>query len=349
MKLLRYSLISCVLAGVLTYVFWAQLAVLTAPERKARPSDSELARQANRFFWSVFHKGEYERADEVLVPLQAAWFENPRDPVLVSHMAWTHLWQLVERSRRATNSPRILDHAILSQRYFAEALELVPAEPRYTGFLASVEMTVASITDNEALRRQGYFRGLDAIKLWPEFNGFTAAYLMLGMLPPDHEKFTEALEMMWQNNTDCGMHSTDRQAVDKDFAAFHNIAPQAMPDTWRRACINSWIAPYNLEGYLLVFADALVKSGDWQLGVKIYRQIEKTPDFASWPFAQLIPARISDAEANVVRFAKTSPAGHAPPNTGMMFNSTYTCMGCHQHSDASRAKHSPPEFVAKTL
>jgi tetratricopeptide (TPR) repeat protein len=348
MKVLRYTLISCALAGALTYIFWADLAVVTAPARTAQASDTKLSRLANQRFWDIFHAGQYERADEALELLQAAWFENPRDPVLVSHMAWAHLWQLAERQRRATDSPRILDHAILSRQYFAEALALVPDEPRYTGFLSSVEMTVATITDNEALRRQGYFRGLKAIEQWPEFNGFTAAYSMLGMLPPDHEKFAEALEMVWQNNDACALYSADRKNV--NLTAFLSIAPETMPPVWRRACINSWIAPYNLEGYLLVFGDALVKSGDWQLGVKLYRQLERTPDFKTWPYAHLVEARIRDAQANVSRFSQTaSVRGQPPPSTGMMFNSSYTCMGCHQHSEASRAKHSPPDFVAKTL
>ncbi len=347
MKVLHYTLISCALAGALTYVFWAQLAVWSAPSRVARASDSELARFANQRFWNIFHAGQYERADEALELLQAAWYQNPHDAVLVSHMAWAHLWQVAERERRGSVSPRILDHAILSQQYFTEALELVPDEPRYTGFLSSVEMAVASITGNEALRRQAYFRGLKSIELWPEFNGFTVAFSMIGGLPPSHEKFAEGLEMMWRNNDACALYSADRKDV--DLAPFLAIEPQTMPDTWKRACINSWIAPYNLEGYLLVFGDALVKSGDWQLGVKLYRQMEKTPDFATWPYAHLIEARIRDAEINVVRFGKQTAQGQPPASTGTMFNSSYTCMGCHQHSEASRARHSPPEFVAKTL
>ena len=347
MKPLRYALIACALAGVLTYAFWAQLAVLSAPSRVARASDSELSRLANRRFWEIFHAGQYERADEALELLQAAWYQNPHDAVLVSHMAWAHLWQLAERERRHDTSARILDHAILSQHYFTEALELVPDEPRYTGFLTSVEMAVASITDNEALRRQAYFRGLKSIKLWPEFNGFTVAFSMLGALPPSHEKFAEGLEMMWRNNDACALYRVDRR--NPDLGAFLSIAPQTMPDTWKRACINSWIAPYNLEGYLLVFGDALVKSGDWQLGVNLYRQIEKTPDFTTWPYAHLIEVRIRDVEANVARFGKAAVSGQPPASTGMMFNSTYTCMGCHQDSEASRARYHPPDFVAKTL
>lgn len=347
MKILRYTLVIGLLSGLLTYLFWHQLAVWTAPERSARPSNTELARQANRLFWKVFHSGQYERADEILVPLQAAWYENPHDPVLVSHMAWTHLWKLAERERLSESSPRILDHAILARQYFSEALELAPGEPRYTGFLSSVEMAVASITGNEALRRQAYFRGLKSIELWPAFNGFTIAYAMLGNLPPTHEKFAEGLEMLWQNNDDCALYSVDRKDVALE--AFLSIAPETMPESWRRACINSWIAPYNLEGYLLVFADALVKSGDWQLGIKLYEQMRKTPDFASWPYAHLIEARIRDAQVNVARFGKPAVSGQPVASAGMMFNSSYTCMGCHQHSEASRAKHSPPDFVLKTL
>ena len=35
-------------------------------------------------------------------------------------------------------------------------------------------------------------------------------------------------------------------------------------------CQNSWIAPYNFEGFMPNFGDLLVKSGAWETAQKVY-------------------------------------------------------------------------------
>jgi hypothetical protein len=55
---------------------------------------------------------------------------------------------------------------------------------------------------DETLTRQGYFMLRDAIQAWPEFNLFTAGFIM-SRLPADSPQFREGLEWEWRNLDAC--------------------------------------------------------------------------------------------------------------------------------------------------
>ena len=63
---------------------------------------------------------------------------------------------------------------------------------------------------DEKLTRQGYFMLLDAIKAWPEFDLFTAGFVM-SRLPADSPQFREGLEWEWRNLDDASRESQSRQ------------------------------------------------------------------------------------------------------------------------------------------
>ena len=95
----------------------------------------------------------------------------------------------------------------------------------------------------------------------------------------------------------------------------------------KRVCWNSWIAPHNLEGFFLSFGDMLVKTGQPETAMAMYRNARLTADDAAWPSRDLLEARIANAAANVEVFRRQD----APPGTPtMMIRSGYACMGCHQ-------------------
>jgi hypothetical protein len=86
------------------------------------------------------------------------------------------------------------------------------------------------------------------------------------------------------------------------------------------------IAPHNAEGFFLNMGDMLVKSGDWRTAQTMYGNAKLVLEYSSWPFAAVLDERIRSAELNVARFS-----GHDPnPRTGMMGDSAFSCMACHQ-------------------
>ena len=66
---------------------------------------------------------------EVLIPLKAAYLQNPSDPVTAAHVGWMHIWRLAERARLdgAPPDPGVTDDAVLARKYFEEACASIRA------------------------------------------------------------------------------------------------------------------------------------------------------------------------------------------------------------------------------
>jgi hypothetical protein len=242
---------------------WAnrdRIAVWLVPAKKATTTRSDAAVKADELFWHTFHAGAYDDIPRVLDLLTAAYLEAPTDAVTASHIAWLHNWRVAERGRLSTVPATITDHTILARRYFDEAVKLNPSDARTLGFLAAHIVAEGTLHKDERLVRRGYSVLLEAIDAWPEFNFFTAGFV-LSRLPADSPRFKEGLEWQWREMDVCAQERIDR--TNPDYSTYMALETREGP---RRACWNSWIAPHNFEGFLLNMGDMLVKSGDWQTG-----------------------------------------------------------------------------------
>jgi hypothetical protein len=299
------------------------MAVRTAPSKQAAASRSDFARQADTVFWRTFHAGQYEKIPSALDVLTAAYLQTPTDPVTAAHVGWLHMWRLAESSRLDPVPASITDESVLARKYFEEAVRLDPSDARYLGFLASAMLAEGSIHRDEKLTRQGYFKLKDAIKAWPEFNHFTAGYVMSNQAS-DSPRFRQALEWEWNDLDDCTGERVDRE--NPDFARYMS---QATTQGRKRVCWNSWIAPHNFEGFFLNMGDMLVKSGDVPTALKIYANARLSPDFGNWPFREVLEARIRNAPRNVQLF-NVSRRGGDGTRSRIMVSSELSCMACHQ-------------------
>lgn len=299
------------------------LAVRTAAPKQAVTERSEAAINADALFWKTLHAGRYDEIEPVIRALQIAYIDTPGDAITAAHIGFMRAWQASERARAPAEDPVSTDWIMLARRYFAEAHALQPDEARFHGFLASMMLAEGQIHADEKLTRRGYFEMRDAIDAWPEFNLFTGGYV-LSQLAPDTERFKEGLQWQWQTLDICAGETVSRQDPDysRYMARYQTQGPQ-------RVCWNSWIAPHNLEGFFMNMGDMLVKSGDWQTAVKIYQNAKKMPDFARWPYRDMLERRISAAQDNVSRFNDPTPAANAIDHR-IMINSPYACMACHQ-------------------
>ena len=299
----------------------AAMAVWSAPAKQPSQERTAAATRADGLFWQTLHNGDYERIPAALTALKAAYLADPNDAVTAAHIGWMHIWRLSERARLASLDPGITDDAVLARKYFEEAVGLKPGEARYLGFYASLLMTEGAIHHDEKLRRRGYYTMREAVAAFPEFNYFTAGYTMSSQ-PYDSERFREALEYQWQNLDVCVGTKVDRATA--DYAAFMRAETKEGP---RRACWNSWIAPHNFEGFFLNFGDMLVKAGDSETAVKMYANAKLTPDYAAWPFRDVLEDRIANAARYADAFRQDNPSPGAPT---IMVRSRFSCMGCHQ-------------------
>ena len=290
------------------WIGWAHIAVMTAPRKQAAKTRSQAALEADDLFWQTFHNGEYDMIPNVLEALTAAYLQSPNDAVTAAHIAWLHSWRSAERNRLASVPAVITDDIMLSRRYFQEAAQLDPSDARVMGFLAGHPET------------GGVDMLLDAIRAWPEFNLFTAGFVM-SQLPADSPRFREGLEWQWRTLDVCIDGKIDR--ANPDYFKYKSLETRVGR---KRVCWNSWIAPHNLEGFFLNMGDMLVKSGDWQTAQKIYDNAKRAKEYESWKYQAVLDARIKQAQSNVALFN----APYETPNTRIMINSEFSCMACHQ-------------------
>src|SRR5260221_1322799 len=179
-------------AGALLGGGCRRLAGWSAPAKAPSLERPPAARSADDLFWRTLHDGDYDKTPAALSALQAAYLDNPNDAVTAAHIGWVHIWRLGERARLDPVPPGITDEAVLGRRYFEEALRLHPRDRRYRGFYAATLLAEGEIHQDEKLRRRGYYTMLDAVAAFPEFNDFTAGYVMSGR-PYDSDRFKEGL------------------------------------------------------------------------------------------------------------------------------------------------------------
>lgn len=305
--------------AILATLHYRYVVIHLAPAKRGTIVRSAAALKADERFWSVFHAGAYDEIPDVFNVLGAAYLQTPTDAVTAAHIGFMHMWRLTERSRLASVPPTIADHAMLARRYFAEAVRLDPSDARYAGFLASAMLSEAIIHKDERLLRRGYYTLLDAVDAWPEFNLFTAGYVM-SRQPVDSTLFRDALDWQWRNIDVCAGEKVDRTNPDvSKYMHLETIAGH------KRVCWNSWIAPHNFEGFFMNMGDMLVRAGDWQMAQKIYANAKLSRTYGQWKYRTVLEERIAQARANVVAFNDDGPGGKP-----MMINSTFTCMACHQ-------------------
>ncbi|HSW93455.1 MAG TPA: hypothetical protein VLJ15_03775 [Gammaproteobacteria bacterium] len=310
------------------------LATLFTPKKKAVIDHSQLTSAAENQFWMTLHQGKYDEIDNTTRLLMAAWLRNPNNPQLAAHLGFLHIWQLTERYREKVIYPTIVDNIVLSKKYFSEAVQLDPADARSLGFLGDSQLVEGTIFNDEREQVHGYFTLKKAIRMWPEFNYFTAGYVM-SSLPAGSDHFKEGLAWQWATLDLCAMQHVPHE--NPDFSIYMKNETQSGP---KRACWNSWIAPYNFEGFFLNMGDMLVKAGDWQTAIRIYRNARLAGNYESWPYRAFLENRIVNAKANVIHFQNqklnTGASNRAwDPNKMILFNSGYGCLACHQQAGDS--------------
>jgi hypothetical protein len=314
---------SLLVGAVLLIAGCSKLAVWSAPDKTPARERTAQAVKADGLFWQTLHSGQYQSISEVLIPLKAAYLQNPTDPVTAAHVGWMHIWRLAERARLdgTPPDPSVTDDAVLARKYFEEAVRLNPGEARYLGFYASLLMAEGTIHQDQKLVRKGYFTMLEAVAAWPEFNYFTAGYGFSAQ-PRASARFREGLEYQWLNIDLCVGERVDR--ANPDFTKYMRLVTTEGP---KRVCWNSWIAPHNFEGFFLNFGDMLVKAGDPETAMKVYRNARYSPEYSSWAYRDVLEDRIRNATENVTAFQQDNPPPGAPT---IMLRSRFACVGCHQ-------------------
>lgn len=257
-----------------------------APQKKGRLSDAPLVLEADKYFWDNFHQGNYDSIPKILDLLMRAYLEDNRNYRIAAHIGFTHAWALAESNRLRERSPRVTDHATLAVKYFDEAFRLNPEKDwRYYGFLVSMAMAEGGIHGDMQDMTKNYFKMKKAVRKYPEFNLFTAAYTLA--LSPREKDRRDAVELLWKNLDKCAGEKVDRANLD-----YRKYMHKKTLEGRYRTCWNSWIAPHNMEGFLLILGDLLLRDEDYATALVVYENARHFPEYTYWAYRDHLEARI---------------------------------------------------------
>ncbi|MEZ4776912.1 MAG: hypothetical protein R3D00_27305 [Bacteroidia bacterium] len=323
----------CILLLILVgFQFWFNT-VHTLNRSKQNPEwvENPVSEGANAYFWEHFHLGHYDSIPEILERLTAAYLDNPNDLQTAYHLGFTHFWAIAERQHAHEIPATIIDHAVLAQKYLGEAYRMNPKDARVLTFLSAAKIIVGDVSQDEKLVTEGYFDGLKSIREWKDFGEFSLAYT-LSQLPHTDPNFPKTLDWMKKTTERCYCPDlTPPSDACKQFIAAKVANPKSLGRN--RIVPNSWVAPHNIEGYFMSYGDLLVKNGDWQQAISIYELAKYAPDYAYWPYREVLEKRMQNAQANVARFRKEVRQGDIIGlDDAVMVQTAMACRACHQMS-----------------
>lgn len=300
--------------------------------------ETPLSKVANRYFWMNLHRGNYDSLPKVISILNAAYLENPGSLKIIDHLGFANIWRYAESQRVNKPNADILQSFVLSRHFFDESYLLNPADSRILGFLGDTKITEGQVSKNKQLVEEGYFDGIKSIHEWPQFNKFTLGYV-LSQTPVESDEFKKALKWQWETLSDCACKTINKDQV--DYKELVRLITKMPDPSIRRACMNTWIAPHNVEGFFMSLGDMLVKKGNVEKGIEAYKAARLSPAYPDWPYAGELEVRIIQASSNKTSF--NNSINHRNPEHSasrvMMVNSKMACMSCHQMGDSEFLKY----------
>jgi len=184
--------------------------------------------------------------------------------------------------------------------HFGRAQELMPDDFRVPGFFGLAQLSIGTLTGDEASTQRG-LRTLDrAIALYPAYGYFLRATATSGRAKDDR-LFATTLGDMERMAEACLLQKGSDQV-----AYLYPDASDAVPHP--RVCSNAGIVPHVWEGTFISFGDMALRSGAAAARVRaLYRTAQVSPVYATWPFAPMLEQRIQDVETNAALYADTKP------------------------------------------
>lgn len=306
--------------SALTIVLAAAAAAGLTLANPAPSASPNLAQQGKGAFWGLFRAGMYDRIDDALLPLTAAFLQDHTNGETALLIAHAHLWRAAERTRnpRTHTDPRITDSIILARHYFEQAARLLPDDRRIDGWLASTELALGAIHGDPDDTSRGTQRLREAWQSYPAFNGFTFGH-MLSTAPRDSDTFAMARKAMWSTVASCSRGTITPDAPTA--SEMLELAKAADP-----ACWNSEKAPHNFEGFWWSVALIEAKAGNADTARACFDNARLAPSFASWPYRETFETDASGLDQLIASFAATEPQAEQR----LLINTAHSCMACHQ-------------------
>jgi hypothetical protein len=318
-------------------------ATTSTEEKTYEISKSELSKSSNKYFWDNFHQGNYDSIPIIVAKLETALIANPNDLITTTHLGFVQSWAFAERQRLNQPQTNTIEHIIIARKFFEESNLMNPHDMRVLGFFADLTLAEGTILNNKKEQVKGFFIGKKAINEWPQFNKFTLGYFFSNLDTTD-KHFKKGLAWQYETIDDCACETNTKRTDYK--SAVQKIKKSKDPQIFR-ACWNSWITPHNWEGFCLNWGDMLVKNGEVEEALRIYKLARESDTYNEWPYKDVLEKRIVDRQQNVKLFNTPVDETNLKNQKVIMLNSAMACMACHQTSKNEFADFGHKEFDLK--
>jgi hypothetical protein len=275
---------------------------------------------ASEAFWTAFLAQRYDQLPVVIDGLAGAAAASPDDPWAAELHAIAIVWQIQEAARDPSlDRSRIATLAVTAEHSLLRANELAPTDPMILGRLGSLEIGIGSVLHDAARIAQGTAEIDEGVRQYPEFTLFNRARLFFD-LPAGDPGAADRMDDFWKKLDACAGQPVDRLAF--DLGPYLSQVTDTGP---RRVCWNTEHTPHGVEGFFLYMGDALLRRGDAATARAIYANARNSPEYASWPFRDVLDDRIASADDWAARLTDAD----ATNDPGLISAAAIACASCH--------------------
>ncbi|OUS30119.1 hypothetical protein A9Q99_06455 [Gammaproteobacteria bacterium 45_16_T64] len=295
-------------------------------EAPALLSEGESSQGRVDFFEALRH-GSYDDVDDIIITLTEE--SSAGDPRSQAVLGFAHSWKLAEYRRDPTD-PNITQHAQLAIDAFHGAIKEIPDDARLLGFRGSFRQAQGKIDDNSLLTALGWFDEVNAAKRWPAWGLFTKAYGLI-TFEPEESLYKQGIDFMWENLDVCAGVPVDKDSF--NLQDYPQLGQPYSDPRLDRACNNTAVAPYNLEGFFLYFGDMYAKASNLEKASVMYNAaLELDP--GSWPYADVANTRLERLEELPTLFNLERASSELVSADDInLFQGPISCVSCHQMAD----------------
>lgn len=295
-------------------------------EAPALLSEGETTPARDSYF-DALRQGRYGQLNTIIPALKQEADAGEERSMAVLGFAYS--WQLAEYRRDPAADSTVGKNARLAVEAFDHAMDEIPKDARLLGFRGSFKQAQARVEDNPALTIAGFIDEEAAAKRWPAWGLFTKAYGVITLNPND-KLYQGGIDAMWKNLDVCAGTKVDRNNF--AIADYPNLFAQNPDPRIQRACINTPVAPHNIEGFFLYFGDLYAKANELEKARHMY-QIALDMNPGDWPYAQVAMTRIERLnqlpELFNTEYDRALPVSVDDIN---LFQGPANCVVCHQGS-----------------
>jgi hypothetical protein len=263
--------------------------------------------------------GNKKKWPKLIAALDERVKQRPEDGMAVFYSGAMRFWKLIEGTNGVVDLVQNLSlpDEILSR--FSRARTLLPDDFRVPAFYGLVQTSFGMLAGDSDLSKAGAQTLEQAIALYPAYGYFLRASAT-SPAAIDDPLFATTMSDMEGIFRECLIERRDGE-VTYTYPQGPKVA--ARP----HICLNDSIIPHVWEGTLISFGDMALKAGWGAERVRaLYRSARTAPNYADWPFAAMLEARIEEAEEHARLYADANPLNDPLPWAAQ----GNLCVGCHQ-------------------